>query len=111
MDTGRFHTVSVRIYPLSCLIIPVPLDAGVPPDDRAPWTPLRGSLTPAQGEMLLRHTLVSLDVAEQVRALARGAFTGADVGGEREEEAPPDTTVGIDRWRTARCTGGRAYWW
>jgi hypothetical protein len=111
MDTGRFHTVSVPIYPVSCLIISVPLDADAPHDDRGPWTPLRGSLTPAQGDALFRHATASLDVAEQVRALAHGAFTGADVGGVGEEDAPLDETVSVARWRTARCTGGRAYWW
>jgi hypothetical protein len=53
----------------------------------------------------------SLDVVEQVRALAHGAFTDADLGGDDEESSPPDDIVSLVRWCAVRCTGGRVYWW
>jgi hypothetical protein len=111
MEIVRLHTLSVAINPASCLLIPVSIDADDPGGERAPRTQQRGSLTPAQSNMLFRHAAASLDVAEQVRALAHGAFTDADVGGDDDESPLPDDIVSLARCRAARCTGGRVYWW
>ncbi|HEY7908538.1 MAG TPA: hypothetical protein VIC60_06665 [Thermomicrobiales bacterium] len=111
MEIVRLHTISVALHATSYLLIPVAIEAGDPSDDRAPWTRQRGSLTAAQSDVLCRHMAASLDVVEQVRALAHGAFTDADLGGDDEESSPPDDIVSLVRWCAVRCTGGRVYWW
>src|SRR5690348_8162115 len=79
MDRERLHTISVSVCPDSYLVIPVRADARDDGDDRAPRTCRRASLTPAQGDVLYRHAAAFRDVAEQIRALARGDFTGVDL--------------------------------
>jgi hypothetical protein len=111
MEIVRLHTVSVALHSTSYLLIPIAIDARDPSDDGAPWPRQRGSLTAAQSDVLFRQAAASLDVAEQVRALARGEFTDADVGGNDEESSPPDEIVSLLRWRAVQCTGGRVYWW
>jgi len=112
MDRERLHTISVSVCPDSYLVIPVRADARDDGDDRAPRTCRRASLTPAQGDVLYRHAAAFRDVAEQIRALARGDFTGVDLGGDDEGSLPPtDKTVSNFHRRDVRCTGGRVYWW
>ena len=111
MEIVRLHTISVALHSTSYLLIPIAIDAGDLGGDRAPWTRQRGSLTAAQGDVLFRQAAASLDVVEQVRALAHGVFTDADLGGDDEESFSPDDIVSLVRWRSVRCTGGRAYWW
>jgi hypothetical protein len=111
MEIVRLHALSVALHSTSYLLIPVAIEADDPGGERAPWTRQRGSLTAAQSDVLFRQAAASLDVAEQVRALAHGAFTDADLGGDDEESFSPDDIVSRVRWRAVRCTGGRVYWW
>lgn len=111
MEIVRLHTISVPLDSTSYLLVPVAIDAGEADGDRARCTRQHGSLTPAQSAVLFCHAVASPDVAEQVRALAHGEFTDADVGGDREELSTPDDVVSFVHWRRIRCTGGRVYWW
>jgi hypothetical protein len=111
MEIVRLHALSVALHSTSYLLIPVAIEADDPGGERAPWARQRGSLTAAQGDVLFRQAAASLDVAEQVRALAHGAFTDADLGGDEESSFSPDDIVSRVRWRAVRCTGGRVYWW
>ena len=105
MDRERLHTISVSVCPDSYLVIPVRADARDDGDVRAPRTP-------AQGDVLYRPAAAFRVVAEQIRALARGDFTGGDLGGDDEGSLPPtDKTVSNFPRRDVRCTGGRVYWW
>jgi hypothetical protein len=112
MEIVRLHTVSVHIHPDSYLVIPLRIDAGDASGDRAPLTWRRASLTPAQGDVLYREAAAFREVAEQVRALARGGFAVTDLGGDAEElPSHPDEIVSVADHREVRCTGGRVYWW
>jgi hypothetical protein len=112
MEGERLHTISVSVCPDSYLIIPVRIDTDDEIGGCAPWTRQRGSLTPAQSDVLYRHAAAFRDVAEQIRALARGEFTSADLGGDdAAAPLPPDKNVRIAHRRDVRCTGGRVYWW
>jgi hypothetical protein len=111
MDIVRLHTISVALHSSSYLLIPVTIESGDPSDNRASWTRHRGALTQAQGDVLFRYAEASLAVAEQVRALAHGIFSDADLGGEAGDSLPSDDIVSRVGWGATRCTGGRVYWW
>jgi hypothetical protein len=113
MKIVRLHTVSVHIRSSSSLVIPVPIEVGYVREtisDSAEWSSRCGSLTPAQGDVLYRQVASHPDVVEQVRALAMGNFTDADLGDGDEEWPPhPDEIVNIPQQRAVRRTGGRVY--